>query len=405
MKGSFKKRTYVDRKRGVKRAVTTWTVTYDERVGPGEPRKQRRKAGFQTRKAAEAWFNRKREQLERGFTGISDRTTVADYLKSWLAVASVGEGTRRMYGIYARRFVVPALGSIRLCDLKPSHLDEAKHAWANQRKHSDDKKEVVSGKSVRHAWTVLAVALNLAKKQRIIAFNPCEFVDAPRFEQREMRSLDAKGAQAYLRAFSDDQDIGAAVTLAIGSGLRRGELLALRWSDVDLEVGTVRVARSLERLSVGDAADGQKSTPTLRFKEPKTSGSRRLIPLPAFATERLRRHRREQKERFDELGIWRTNESLVFDRAGEPWNPNTFGTEFGRRARRLGLPSVRLHDLRHSYATLMLESGVDLKTVSMALGHSTIRITADTYAHVTPTMRRSAADSLNRIISGDKKTS
>jgi integrase len=94
----------------------------------------------------------------------------------------------------------------------------------------------------------------------------------------------------------------------------------------------------------------------------------------------------------------------VFDRGGEPWNPNTFGTEFAKRARKMKLPPVRLHDLRHSYASLMLESGVDLKTVSQALGHSTIRITADTYAHVTPAMQQSAAERLDRIVRTAPKT-
>jgi integrase len=112
----------------------------------------------------------------------------------------------------------------------------------------------------------------------------------------------------------------------------------------------------------------------------------------------LRRHRREQKDRFDGLGLWRTNDSLVFDRAGEPWCPNTFGLWFARLVKRFELPRVRLHDLRHSYASLMLERGVDLKTVSTALGHSTIRVTADTYAHVSPAMLQSAASRLDEAI-------
>jgi len=386
--------------------VATWTVTYDERTGLGDRRRQRRKGGFATRKAAEAWFDGKKEQLERGFTGINDKTTVADYLTHWLAGLSVGDGTLRMYEAYARLFIVPALGRVRLCDLQPSHLDEAKRAWALRRKQTTRKENerLVSGKSVRHAWTVLAVALNRAKKRRIISFNPCEYVDAPRFERREMRGLDAATAQGYIQVFTDDMSIGAAVVVAIGSGLRRGELLALRWSDVDLEAGTVRVARAAERI-VLHAGDPSKRLAETRFKEPKTQGSRRSIPLPAFAIERLKRHRREQLDRYKRLGLWRTNDSLVFDHAGEPWNPNTFGTEFVRRARRLKLPRVRLHDLRHSYATLMLESGVDLKTVSQALGHSTIRITADTYAHVTPAMQQSAAERLDRIIGRSRQTS
>lgn len=213
-----------------------------------------------------------------------------------------------------------------------------------------------------------------------------------------MRALDADAAERYIQAFSNDPDIGAAIILAIGSGLRRGELLALRWSDVDLEAATLRVSRALECVATVDPGNPEQRRPELRFKEPKTAGSRRSIPLPRFAIERIRQHRWEQKTRFDALGIWRTNDSLVFDRAGEPWNPNTFGTEFAKRARKMKLPPVRLHDLRHSYASLMLESGVDLKTVSQALGHSTIRITADTYAHVTPAMQQSAAERLNHAI-------
>lgn len=395
MKGSFKKRTYADRRSGAKRSVTTWTVTYDEPIAEGESRRQRRKAGFATRKDAEKWFDKKKQQLERGFSGIDEKSTVESYLKHWLANASVGIGTLRMYEAYMRRFVVPALGRIRLCDLKPAHLEEAKREWARKPKGNG----VVSSRAVRHAWGVLVVALNRAKKQQIIPFSPCEYVDAPRFDRREMRSLDVAGAQRYIQAFSDDPDIGAAIIVAIGSGLRRGELLALRWSDVDLDAATVRVNRSLEVVVRFDLEDPtKKRTRELRFKEPKTAGSRRLVPLPRFAVETLREHRRAQQVRFEKLEMWRTHESLIFDRLGEPWHPDTFGTEFTRRARLLKLPAVRLHDLRHSYASLMLESGVDLKTVSTALGHSTIRITADTYAHVTPTMQQSAAERLDCII-------
>ena len=137
----------------------------------------------------------------------------------------------------------------------------------------------------------------------------------------------------------------------------------------------------------------------LAFKEPKTNSSRRTISLPTFAAQRLRKHRLEQAERLFRLGAGRpTGETLLFEREGEPWCPNTFGLWFAKAVKRCALPRVRLHDLWHSYASLMLESGVDLKTVSMALGHSTIRVTADTYAHVSPTMLQSAADRLDRII-------
>jgi integrase len=396
VKGYIKKRCRVDSKTGKRRTSRVWTVVYDEPVARGEKRRQKMKSGFSTRKAAEKWFERKREQVERGFTGIDDKTTITDYFAHWLRGVEVGAAAYHQYETYARRFIVPTLGRIRLCDLKPSHLEDAKRTWTIKRK--DKGEGTIAPRTVRHIWTTLSVALNRAKKQRIILFNPCEVVDAPRFEGKEMRALDGAAAEQYIRAFYDNPDIGAAVVLAIGSGLRRGELLALSWSDVDLDVGTIRVARSLERAILHDADDPQKKTVEVRFKEPKTRGSRRTIPLPAFAVERLRSHRREQKDRFDALGLWRTNDSLVFDREGRPWCPNTFGLWFARLVKRFELPRVRLQDLRHSYASLMLESGVDLKTVSTALGHSTIRVTADTYAHVSPAMLQSAAARLDQAM-------
>jgi integrase len=127
--------------------------------------------------------------------------------------------------------------------------------------------------------------------------------------------------------------------------------------------------------------------------DPRTTvGLRRTISLPAFVTERLRRHRVEQGERFLRDGLGRPNaDTLLFERGGEPWIPNTFTTYFWRGLRAAGLPHCRLHDLRHSFASLALEAGVDLKTVSSALGHSTIKTTADVYAHVSEKMKREAA--------------
>jgi len=252
-------------------------------------------------------------------------------------------------------------------------------------------------KSVR---STLNTALNRAKKFRLLSVNPCEFVDPPRCERGEMGSLSPEQVQQYLEAF-DRTDLGAAIALAIGSGCRRGELLALRWSDVDLDQGTLRVARSLERVTIRTA---KRERYELRFKEPKTKRSRRTIALPPFAIERLRRHRLGQAERFFSAGARPDGSTLLFEREGLPWNPNTFGLTFARIARDAKLPKVRLHDLRHSFASLLLAGGADLKTVSTALGHSTIAVTADVYAHVSPAMLHDAANLLDRVVASGRKT-
>jgi integrase len=205
----------------------------------------------------------------------------------------------------------------------------------------------------------------------------------------------------YLAVF-DSTDLRAAIATAIGSGCRRGELLALRWSDVDLERGTLRITRSLERVTIRTP---KRARYELRFKEPKTKRSRRTIALPPFAIERLRHHRVEQAERFFSAGRRPDGNTLLFERDGLPWNPNTFGLTFARIARDAKLPKVRLHDLRHSFASLLLAGGADLKTVSQALGHSTISVTADTYAHVSPSMLKDAANLLDRVVASGRKAS
>jgi integrase len=247
--------------------------------------------------------------------------------------------------------------------------------------------------------STLNTALNRARKLRLISVNPCEFVDPPRCEREEMRSLSPEQVQQYLEAF-DRTDLGAAIATAIGSGCRPGELLALRWGDIDLDQGTLRVARSLERVTIHSA---KRSRYELRFKEPETKRSRRTITLPPFAIKRLRHHRLEQAERFFSAGERADENTLLFERDRLPWNPNTFGLTFARIVRDEKLPKVRLHDLRHSFASLLLAGGADLKTVSTALGHSTIAVTADVYAHVSPAMLHDAANLLDRVVASGRK--
>ena len=211
--------------------------------------------------------------------------------------------------------------------------------------------------------------------------------------------MELADVQAYLSVF-DDSELGCAVAVAIGSGCRRGELLAVRWCDVDLSAATLRVSRSLERVTITNA---KRTRYELRLKKPKTRQSRRTVALPNFALERLRRHKVTQAKRFFQAGVRPDSNTIEFERDGQPWNPNTFGLKFAAIARDAGLPKVRLHDLRHSFASLLLAGGADLKTVSTALGHSTISITADVYAHVSPKMLKGAADVLERVVNPGKR--
>lgn len=175
------------------------------------------------------------------------------------------------------------------------------------------------------------------------------------------------------------------VLLALSTGMRRGEILALRWKNVDLETGTLRVVESLEQTKTG-----------IRFKAPK-SGRHRAITLPAYAVQELRRLKREQAEGLLALGVRQSAETLLCCRAdGGPHQPLSLTYEFARFMRRLNhLPRVRFHDLRHSHATQLLASGVHPKIASERLGHASVGITLDLYSHVTDTMQSEAAAKLD----------
>jgi integrase len=327
--------------------------------------------------------------------------TLGEFSDAWLSsiAGTVSAGALSTYEKHVRCWIKPKLGDVLLCELEqqPELIERAQAAWLSEERR-DGRKGCLTPGYVKSVRSTLTTILRRAKRRGKIKVNPTEFVDQVRVERAEMRSLEPVAVQGYLKAF-DRTDLGAAIATAIGSGCRRGELLALRWSDVDLDKGTLRIARSLERVTIRTP---KRTRYELRFKEPKTKRSRRMIALPPFAVARLRRHRVEQAERFFSAGKRPDDATLIFERDGLPWNPNTFGLTFARIVHEAKLPKVRLHDLRHSFASLLLAGGADLKTVSTALGHSTISVTADVYAHVSPAMLRGAADLLDRVVESGK---
>ncbi len=398
--------SYLD-KAGKRKTCSTWAVKYDAfDQKPGE-RRQDTERGFASEADAIAWWVLQRQNRHRPVTkaeAVKEAPITLDaFLDRWLqgCATTMSIGALATCEKHTRLWIRPSLGHVLLCDLErsPALIEQAQAAWLTQPR-KDKRAGVVTPGFVKSVRSTLNTALNRAKKVRLITVNPCEFVDPPRCEREEMRSLSPEQVQQYLAVF-DRSVLGAAIATAIGSGCRRGELLALRWSDVDLDQGTLRVARSLERVTIRTA---KREHCELRFKEPKTKRSRRTIALPPFVLERLRRHRLEQAERFFSAGSRPDGSTLLFERGGLPWNPNTFGLTFARIARDAKLPKVRLHDLRHSFASLLLAGGADLKTVSTALGHSTIAVTADTYAHVSPAMLHGAANLLDRIVESGRKT-
>ena len=202
-----------------------------------------------------------------------------------------------------------------------------------------------------------------------------------------MQGVDEAGTARLLQAV-EGMRLYMPVLLAVMTGMRRGEILALRWQDTDLEKGLVAVRRSLEQTRDG-----------LRFKQPKTGKGMRSVALPGIAIQVLRRHRTEQAQERLKLGPAYEDNDLICPRPdGSPWPPDSLSTAFASLIRRSDLPRIRFHDLRHSHATQLLRHGIHPKVVSERLGHSKVGITLDTYSHVLPGMQEEAASKVDAAL-------
>jgi len=310
-----------------------------------------------------------------------ERQTVAQYLESWLETSARPRVRVTTYGGYERMIrlhVVPGIGKVRLARLTPQTLS---HLYGGLAVNG------LSPKSVRLVHAVLHRAFKQAVRWRLINVNPADAVDAPRTERKEFHALDAEETARLLEAARADRLHGVYV-LAVTCGMRQGELLGLRWADVDLDKGALAVRQQVMRIG------GE-----WRFSEPKTKAGRRVITLPAVAVSALREHRRRQAEERLRVGPeWHDNGLVFTNRIGNPIEKqNLMRRSFWPLLDRAALPRIRFHDLRHTAATLLLAEGLHPKVVQERLGHSTIAVTMDVYSHVGMTLQREAADTLDRL--------
>jgi integrase len=274
---------------------------------------------------------------------------------------------------------VPAIGTVPLTRLTPADVE---------RVLAELLARGLSPTTVRYARTTLRRAFHDAQRDGLLLRNVASLARPPRTVRQELHPLTAAEVRTLLKATTEHR-FGPLFALLVGSGLRIGEALGLTWTDIDLPGRSLVVRRALQR----DAGTGYQ------LGEPKTSKSRRTVMLPTVALDGLRRQAERQDAARAAVGsAWQDRFGLVFtDPVGRTLSPTVVSADFREVADGLGL-SVRLHDLRHTAATLMLGAGVPLKVVSETLGHSSIAITADVYAHVTPELRREAADAMDRAL-------
>lgn len=319
------------------------------------------------------------------------KMTVGEYLERWLtdyAAIKVAGTTFQRYESVVRHHLVPDLGAIRLSQLKPLDIQRVYAQWL--RGGRKDKREGgLTAQTVHHHHTILKGALRQAVRWQLIGLNPAEAVEPPTPNRRERQTYTAGQVNAILEAARGDV-MYMPILLAVTTGMRRGEILALKWSDVDLEKGILSVQRSLEQV-------GTKIT----AKKTKTKRSMRSIQLLSLTVEELRRHKTTQAKNKLQWGAEYENNGLICTwEDGRLMKPNYMSRLFMELVRKLDLPKITFHDLRHTHATLLLQAGVHPKIVSERLGHSTISQTMDTYSHVLPNMQEEAALKLDKLLKG-----
>ncbi|HEX6817068.1 MAG TPA: site-specific integrase [Ktedonobacterales bacterium] len=348
------------------------------------PNGKRKSYYRKTRAEASAALTAALRDLVQGVPIVAEKQTLAEYLSWWLDSSSHGLAPRTVtrYRSHVTSSLVPALGRIRLAKLSPQPI---------QALYTAKLEGGVAPGTVRQMHAVLRRALGEAARLGLVPRNVATLVKVPKPTRHEMQVLSPDEARVLLTSVEGDR-LEALYVLALTTGMRLGELLALRWSDVDLhaKAPALHVRATLRYVNAG----------TYFFEPPKTPKSRRRIALSAKALDALRRHRaRQLEERLAAGPAWKDEDLVFCTPVGRALCGNHLsGRDFQALLKRASLPRVRFHDLRHTCATLLLRRGVHPKVVSELLGHATVTMTLDRYSHVLPDMQQAAREAMDGLL-------
>jgi integrase len=326
-------------------------------------------------------------ELEQGTFPTQPDQLLKQYLEYWLEEISkptVKVSTYVKYRKLIHSYIIPALGSVKLQKLTPQQVNAL---------YRQKEKDGLQPKTINSIHGVLHKALDDAIKWGYVSRNVCDVVSPPRLVKSERPFLALDQAKKLLEVVDGDR-LEPAIMLALLMGMRRGEILALRWTDVNFENATIKIMRTVDYY------------PKLGFveDEAKTDDSKRKLVMPSLVIDMLKSHRIQQKALKSKTGDKWEDRNLVFtDFRGGYFNPRYLEKKFKELLAKAGLPAIRFHDLRHSAATLLLEMGVDLKVIQLILGHSNINITSATYLHGSLSLQRDAMDKWDSAIKRKKK--
>jgi integrase len=363
-----------------RRGDRSWEIKFDLGRDPATGVRRTQYRSFKgSKREAQAELTRLLNQVNVGAYVDPTKTTVAEFLERWerdWASANVSPKTLERYRELIRRQVSPHLGHLRIQQLRPVHLNEFYAKLLREgrikRPEAGDKPQGLSARSVGHVHRVLHRALGHAVQWQVVQQNVADDVNPPRVEAAEIKILREEEINGLLKKLRG-RSLYMIAVLGLATGMRRGEMLALRWQDIDLAAGKLRVERSLEHTKAGG----------LRFKTPKTKAGRRTISIPPSIVAELQAHRKFQQERWLALGLGKIrDDALVFATwSGETRTPNALSKDWSETMAAMGL-KITLHALRHTHASQLIAAGMDVLTISRRLGHASPTITLGVYGHL-----------------------
>lgn len=351
-------------------------------------RKQKWHSGYRTRREAETALAEVMARVNDSTYVEQSRMTLAAFLDEWLPSvrSTIRPSTFATYETVVDSYIKKHIGALPLQAITPLTLKTLYADLLATGKRNG--KDGLSPSTVRYVHAVLRKALKDAVRSSYVQRNVAELVDPPRVTRPQIRTWSAREVRTFLDHVRDDR-LYAAYVLAATTGMRRGEVLGLRWQDVDLDQGRVSVSQALVVVSGYD----------VQFSEPKTAKGRRSIALDETTRDSLKQWRESQ---LVERALWGDayeDADLVFAREdGTPLHPDLFSDAFWRHVASAKLPRIRFHDLRHTHATLALSAGIHPKVVSERLGHASIVITLDTYSHAIPALQETAAELVASLV-------
>lgn len=342
-----------------------------------------------TRKETSEKLNRAIEELrDNRFINKSDNPTVEQWCHEWLwsyKRNSVKQKTFDQYETILRTHIIPDIGDIRLADLKTMHIQRI----INKMHDSG-----LSHRTIEVMKIVMHAALKQAQRNKLVSENVCENVVLPRKQPKRIRVLN-EDEQTKLIAALKDNYIGRGLLFALYTGMRRGEVLALKWSDYDKNEKTISITKALSRVRTYNK-DGNKTM--LTVTTPKTDTSIRTVPLIDKAVELLAEHKRKQERYMELVGDYYTDNDLIFSSSrGDYLDPGNFNRKLNKTVKKIGIAQISPHVLRHSFATRGLEAEVSLKAMQELLGHSSITVTGDIYTHILKEQKRKEISKLNDV--------